>query len=187
MAVLKGKGSMTGRNLIVRAHDNAVTKNGKTQYLDIQLDARDEHGPGQTSLHLRSQRQEMPDGSIRWNNGAPYSVSQVEQIKQAAGENTQPVLNKDGVQIGTDYAVKGNLMSSSNGPGLVLNTKSVGAGDFPLEADSMDNQFASMKAAKEAKQAVEAQAQSPQAEAQAEAAQVEQPAVEVEADEPSMG
>ena len=76
MALLKGKGAMTGVNLIAKVYDNGKTKDGKSVYADVQVDARDPRGPEQTNLHLKSERVQGEDGKNRYNNGAPYSVSQ---------------------------------------------------------------------------------------------------------------
>lgn len=181
MAQLKGKGAMTGVNLVAVVYDNGATKDGKSHYADVQVDARDPRGPGQTNLHLKSDRVKGPDGKTRFNNGAPYSISQLDEIKQAAGPNTEPVNDKDGNQVGTLYGVKGNVMPANRGTGLVINTKSVEASEFKVDANTLDNQFASIKAAKEAQAAAKSnQAEAPAAEQTAQAEQsadVEEPAV----------
>ena len=179
MALLKGKGAMTGVNLIARTYDNNVTKNGKTRYLDIQVDYRDPRGPSQTNLHLVSTGSER-DGKTQFSNGAPYDIeSQFDKMREAAGSNITPILDKDGDTIGQDLAFKGNVMPASSGKGLVVNTKSLGPSDFALGDKAMDGQFASMKAAKEAAAAAK-EAGDPAVETQAEVAveqQVEEPAV----------
>jgi hypothetical protein len=197
MAQLKGKGSMTGINLIAKSFHNSVTKDGKSQYLDVQIDARDSRGPEQTNLHLVSERQKTDDGKTRFNNGAPYSTSQFEEIKKAAGDNLTPILNKDGEEIGTVYGIKGNVMPATRGTGLVMNTKTLEASAFTVDAKTLDNQFDSMRAAKDAKAAAEATAEST-AESTAEAAaEAMAPGAEavtevasaaaVEVDEPAVG
>lgn len=186
MAQLKGKGSMTGINLIAKSFHNSVTKDGKSQYLDVQIDARDPRGPDQTNLHLVSERQQTDDGKTRFNNGAPYSTSQFEEIKKAAGDNLTPILNKDGEEIGTVYGIKGNVMPATRGTGLVMNTKTLGASEFSVDAKTLDNQFDSMRAAKDAKAA---DVKDPEAESSAKSqgeAAVET-AVAVGVDEPAVG
>lgn len=158
MALLKGKGAMTGVNLIARVYDNSKTKDGKSVFADVQVDARDPRGPGQTNLHLRSERQVGDDGVPRFNNGAPYSVGQMEELIKAAGPNKEPLLDKDGAQIGTLYGFKGNVMPASRGTGLVVNTKSVEPSDFKVDGTTLDNQFASVRVAKEAQAAAQAPA-----------------------------
>ncbi|MEV7953021.1 hypothetical protein [Streptomyces sp. NPDC088141] len=179
MARLKGKGAMTGVNLIARVYKNGVTKDSKSQYADVQLDARDPRGPEQTNLHLKSDRVQGDDGKVRYNNGAPYSVGQMEEIAKAAGPNKEPILDKDGNEVGTTYGFKGNVMPATRGTGLVVNTKSVEASDFKIDDKTMDNQFESMKAAKDAqKLAKESQAEAPAPEAEQEqTAEVDEPAV----------
>lgn len=182
MAVLKGKGAMTGVNLIAKVYKNGVTKDGKSQYADIQLDARDPRGPEQTNLHLKSDRVQGEDSKVRYNNGAPYSTGQMEEIAKAAGPNTAPILNKDGNEVGTIYGFKGNVMPATRGTGLVVNTKSVEASEFKVDGKTLDNQFASMRAAHKARAArMESQAQAPAPEAK------QEQAAEVEVDEPAVG
>lgn len=172
MANLKGPGSMKAVNLIAVTYPNSVTKDGKSRYMDVQIDARDSRGPGQTNLHLVTERVKDKEGKDRINNGAPYSTAQFAAIKEAAGANVTVLPN--GAEV---YAVKADLMPSSRKTGLVLNTKTVAASEHAIDAKVLDNQFASAKAAKEAK--AEAPAAEAQAEAQAEAAEarVDEPAL----------
>lgn len=168
MALLKGKGAMTGVNLLAKTFNNNVTKDGKTRFIDIQVDHRDPRGPEQTNLHLVSQRTQDKDGKTRFNNGAPYSTGQFDKIVEAAGPNSEAILDKGGQEIGRVYAVKANVMPSSKGTGLVLNSESLTQSDHRIDATTMDGQFASMKAAKEANgKVVEQEAETPLAAAQA--------------------
>ncbi|MFD2794656.1 hypothetical protein ACFS27_13950 [Promicromonospora vindobonensis] len=177
MALLKGKGAMTGVNLIAKVYKNGRTHDGKTQYADVQVDARDSRGPEQTNLHLKSERYKTDDGKTGFNNGAPYSIGQLEEIVKAAGPNTEPILDKDGNEIGTLYGLKGNVMPASRGTGLVVNTKSVQASEFKIDSTTLDNQFASMRAAREAQEAArETQVDAPAQETE-QAVAVEEPAV----------
>ncbi|MER6520102.1 hypothetical protein ABT246_25010 [Streptomyces sp. NPDC001553] len=179
MVLLRGKGAMTGVNLIAKVYKNGVTKDGKSQYADVQLDARDPRGPEQTNLHLKSARIEGKDGKSRYDNGAPYSTSQMEEIVKAAGPNTEPILDKGGNEVGTIYGFKGNVMPATSGTGLVVNTKSVEASKFQVDNKTLDDQFASMRAARDAQAAAkvsQAQAPDPNAE-QEQAVQVDEPAV----------
>ncbi|MFK0154232.1 hypothetical protein ACIQVK_19430 [Streptomyces sp. NPDC090493] len=180
MAVLKGKGAMIGINLIAKVYRKGVTKDGTAHYADVQLDARDPRSPGQTNLHLKSERVRGEDGTVRYNNGALYSTGQIAEIVKAAGSNTGPILNKDGNEVGTFYGFKGNVMPATRGTGLVVNTKSVEASEFKVDGKTLDNQFTSMRAAREAHAAAkESQAQPPAPEADHEQA--------AEADEPAVG
>lgn len=175
MAQLKGKGAMTGVNLVAKVYDNGATKDGKSHYADVQVDARDSRGPGQTNLHLKSERVKTDNG-VRYNNSAPYSVGQLDEIKKAAGPNTEPLLDKDGNAVGTLYGFKGNVMPASRGTGLVVNTKEVSSSEFKVDKDTLDNQFAAVREAKTERatnqeaQAAEATAEATAPEADSEAA-----------------
>ncbi|MEU6263729.1 hypothetical protein [Saccharopolyspora shandongensis] len=181
MALLKGKGAMTGVNLVAKVYDNSKTKDGKSVYSDVQVDARDTRGSEQTNLHLKSERIKGDDGKIRYNNGAPYSVSQMDEIIKAAGPNTEPILDKDGQKVGTLYGFKGNVMPASRGTGLVVNTKALEPSEFKVDNTTLDNQFVSMRAAREAQTAAKAaQTTAPAAEQTVTAeqsAEMEEPAV----------
>lgn len=175
MANLKGPGSMKAVNLIAVTYPNNVTKDGKSRYMDVQIDARDPRGPEQSNLHLVTERVKH-DGKERINNGAPYSTAQFAAIKEAAGANV--VTLPSGAEV---YAVKADLMPSSRKTGLVLNTKTVAASEHTIDAKVLDNQFASAKAAKDAK-AESAKA----AEAEAQVAAPEAETAEVKVDEPAL-
>src|SRR3954465_5158486 len=96
MALLKGKGAMTGVNLLAKTYNNSATKDGKTRFIDVMVDHRDPRGPEQTNLHLVSAPVKDEDGKSRFNNGAPYSKGQFVEIVDAAGPNSEPIMNKDG-------------------------------------------------------------------------------------------
>lgn len=181
MAQLKGEGSMTGVNLVIVTYDNNVTKDGKSQYLDAQVNAQDSRGPEQSNLHLVTNRSKDDSGKERFSNGAPYSMKQFEAIKEAAGANH--VKLESGASV---YAVKANVMPAGRGNGLVLNTKSLTASDFQIGDNVIEAQRESTKAAKEARAAAREadgpQADSPEVQAEAPAAE----AAEVAVDEPAM-
>lgn len=183
MANLKGPGSMKGVNLVAVTFPNSVTRDGKSRYLDVQVDAKDPRGPGQTNLHLVTERVKDKQDQDRINNGAPYSTAQFAAIKEAAGTNVVTLPN--GAEV---YSVKADLMPSSRKTGLVLNTKTVVASDFTNDAKVLDNQFASVKEAKDAKaaqaaadKAAETQATAPQADAAVADVSLDK------ADEPALG
>lgn len=173
MAVLQGKGSMTGVNLVAKVYDSGVTKNGKSHYIDLMIDARDERGAEQANSHLISTREQSADGKVRYNNSAPYSVSQLEEMRKAAGTNIEPLLNADKERVGSVLLFKSNVMpATTGGNGLVVNTKKLDASDFTADGQTMDRQFASMTSASRAARAArEAAADQttyePEAEAQA--------------------
>lgn len=181
MALLKGKGAMTGVNLIAKVYDNGATKDGKSHYADVQVDARDSRGPEQSNLHLKSERVKGDDGQTRFNNGSPYSVGQMKEIADTAGPNTEPLRDKDGAEVGTLYGFKGNVMPATRGTGLVVNTKSVESSEFKVDNKTLDNQFESMRAARGAQAAArEAQSETPASEQTVEteqSAETQEPAV----------
>lgn len=144
MAILRGKGAFTGVNLLARTYDDNVTKDGKTQYIDFQVDSRDPRGPGQQVLSLI--RHEVSPG--KFNNSAPFSQSQYDAVKEAAGDNKTPILDKEGNAIGTLYAFKANVMPSSRRDGLVPVLSTASPSDFPpIDKDTYTAQIETTKAA----------------------------------------
>ncbi|WP_026820065.1 hypothetical protein [Arthrobacter castelli] len=185
MAQLKGKGAFTGVNLVAKTFDNNVTKDGKTRFLDVQVDHRDERGKSETNLHLTSNRTVGDDGQTRYNNGAPYSAGQFDKIAEAAGPNVEPIANADGEKIGQLYGVKANVMPSAKGNGLVLNSESLGGSDFDIDSQTMDGQFSSMREARDAR-ATEQQATAEPAAEQTAGVEAETERV-AESEEPQLG
>lgn len=178
MANLKGPGSMKAVNLVAVTFPNSVTKDGKSRYIDVQVNAQDERGAEQTNLHLVTERVKDKDGKDRINNGAPYSTAQFAAVKEAAGDNVVTLPN--GAEV---YSVKADLMPSSRKSGLVLNTKTVEASDFAIDEKVLDNQFASVKEAKEAKASAGPEADG----AEAQAGEPQADAAEAKVDEPALG
>lgn len=198
MVNLKGKGSMSGKNLLVVAYDSSIGKGdgGKLNFLDVQLDHRDPAGPGQSNLHATSKQSKNKDGSAMTKNGKQlydhnvnYYDKQLDAIKEAAGPNTEPLLTNEGEPVGTVYAVKGNLMSNPRGPGLMVNTKEgqLEQSELPkIGPDTMKAQYDSASAASaEARAAKAAQKEEPAAEAAKAEPAVE--SAEASADEPAFG
>ena len=170
---------MTDVNLVAVTYDNSTTKDGKeSQYLDVQVDGRDPRGKGQTNLHLVSERTEF-EGKTRYNNSAPYTKKQFDAIKEAAGDNKTPVINKDGQEVGTLYAVKASVMPAGTGKGLVINTaKPMSTSEFKVDAKTLTGQMDAVRDAKAAKAAAkEAAAPAPEAEQQVEQAAELEPSV----------
>ncbi|MDT8913573.1 hypothetical protein [Amycolatopsis sp. PS_44_ISF1] len=167
---------MTEINLLARVFPTNLTKDGKTQYVDVQVDARDSRASGQTNLHLRSERVERDDNKPRWSYGVPYSTNQMAEIIKAAGPNREPIANKDGTQIGTVYGFKANVMPVTRGTGLVVNTKSVQPSDFEVDGDTLNNQFDSVRAAA-LMRAVQGRAPAAEQTGVAEQAKVNEPAI----------
>ncbi|WP_181273675.1 hypothetical protein [Brevibacterium oceani] len=188
MVMLQGKGAMTGVNLVAKVYNNGETKDGKSHYADIQVDARDPRAKGQTNLNLKSEARKDAEGKPvldangrqRFSNGAPYSKGQLEEIVKAAGPNKEPLVTKDGKEVGTVYGLKGSVMPSTNGSGLVVNTKKVEPGEFKVDKDTIANQFDAMREARDAAKAAKQNEPEQTQEAAAEAPAVEQ-------DEPAVG
>lgn len=178
---------MSDVNLIATTYFNNSTKDGKTQFIDVQVDHRDPRGADQANLHLKAERQE--DG--RRNNGAAYTSDQFAKLREAAGPNTDPVLNKEGAEVGRSFAFKGSVMPTKDNKGLVVNTnKALGHSDFELTAEAVKGQYDSMSAASAAKKTeaqTQADAPAPQAEAPAGAPAWATEAPAADQDQPAMG
>lgn len=169
--------TLKARDLVVVALDNHKDKEGKGQYLDVQLNAADVRPntpeDGHANLHAVTRK----DNSGRTSHESFYSKSQFEAIKQAAGDKTQPVMStkEPGTQIGTVYSVKADLVYGKGG-GLAINTEKPMAAGPDIPANVLKEQGAYMRQASEANKAsknaqrvlpdVETQAEAPQAEAQ---------------------
>lgn len=186
MANFRGKGSMGGVNILARTFHNAATKDGKAQFIDMQMDHRDAQAAGQTNLHLTSSKSKDENGKTVYNNSSAYSTSQYEAIQEKAGPNTEPIVNKDGEEIGQVLAFKANVMPSPKGNGALVNTKTLDQSDHKLESNTLDNQYGAMKEATEAAKANRA-AQKDAPEAAAETTAPEAEAAEAESNEPALG
>jgi hypothetical protein len=172
----KGQGPMSEVPLVVNDYDSGFSTHPETgnvtRYPDIRVHPDDPRAEGQTTLALRTKK---VDG--QYSNGVAMAESQMKSIAEAAGpEGTTPLLNKDGEQVGTTYAVTADLMyASGTGNGLVPNTKTLKASDpeygvEPVDGKSINNRiFESQQAASEAKKAAaaEAEAEAPEPEAAA--------------------
>lgn len=135
--ILKGEGSATERDLIVVSFDNQVTKDGKTRYLDVQMNREglSETEKENSNLHLHSTSQTLEDGTKRYNNAVPYAMSQYDKLKEAAGDNV--IRLESGAEV---FAVKASLTKGSKG-GYVINTqKPIEASEFKLDADVLKKQ-----------------------------------------------
>lgn len=194
MAYLKGDKTFTGRNLVgtIRKVPARDPKPGKAEFfyaVDAQLDLRDPRCARETNPHLESHPYETtaPDGGKTQgvSHSRVYSVKQGEAMMKAFA--VQPALDQKGNPIPDTFEFAGKADLCMPRPrevdgkkvpatGVLINTaKEMGASDFPLEPDTMKNQYAAKmqakaardnerKAAKEgpaapAKEAAEAQAQ----------------------------
>lgn len=178
-----GPGAMKGVNLVAIAYDNRVYNDpesgeAKHHYLDLRMDPNDTRAAGQTTLALVTKKDEKaPSG---YNNTGRYAASQMDSIKEIAGDNTTPVLNKDGEALGTAYAFKADLLVNKGQ--LVANTKTLEASDHQITPNIQEQIFNSMRDARAAKDAAkEAAKNDPSAEnaaPEAEAPEVEAPEAE---------
>lgn len=181
MAILSGKGSMSGVELVVVEYPNAHSKAGDRFFLDAQVRPVEGVAPQQVS-HLVSKKREL-DGRTVYDHQAGYSVSQRDAIVAAAGDNFVQMPERDGHPGPRVYAVKADVMpASGKQTGLVINTKTLEPSELPVTDKIFEELKASSKAAKEANEARKAAEKEAQAEVAAEA-QVEEVA-EIENDEP---
>lgn len=180
MANLRGKGAMTDVNLIAVSYDKAESETSK--WVDVQIDHRDKRAQGQSNLHLYGKPEQKQDGSPGWTNNQPYSIDkQWNKMLEAADENVAPKRDIEGNIVGKVIAFKASLMNADNPrEGAIVRTnKEIKPSDFKVDEKTLDAQYASMTAAKEAKEAqAEQQTEAPQAQAEA-------PAQEAQAEEPS--
>lgn len=113
---------------IVLANDGHVSKKdgGKLQWANVmlaQLDGVNDNVPHQNMSSLST------NAKSRFT--APYTrvssdgkASQMDAVRVAAGDNYEPLLNKDGEAVGTAYLVQGDMMFKGSGDNrtAVLNT-----------------------------------------------------------------
>ena len=190
----KGQGPMSEVPLVVNDYDSGFSTHPETgnvtRYPDIRVHPDDPRAEGQTTLALRTKKQEAG----QYSNGVAMAESQMKSIAEAAGpEGTTPLLNKDGEQVGTTYAVTADLMyASGKGNGLVPNTKTLKASDPEYgvqptaDGKTINNRiFEAQTAAKEAKEAAAAEAEAPEPEPEAAAPAKKAPAKKAAAKRPS--
>ena len=193
MAILRGKGSMSGVELVVVEYPNARSKAGDRVFLDAQVRPVEGVAPQQVP-HLVSKKRELDgrtlvskkrelDGRTVYDHQAGYSVSQRDAIVAAAGDNFVQMPERNGHPGPRVYAVKADVMpASGKQTGLVINTKTLEPSELAIDDKIFDELRAASKAAKEANEARKAAQKDAEAEVSAEA-QVEEVA-EIENDEP---
>lgn len=171
----QGENSMKGLNAVVLAYDNRSYNdkegNLKGRFLDVRLHPEDRRAEGQTSLAFAVKKDDKAPGG--YNNGVGYSAKQLDAIKEAAGDNTAPLNDKDGKQVGTIYGVKGDVFFSNNA--AVLNTKTLESTDLSVQPNAdgksiQDQIFDKQRANKDAKGAEKSEAEAPAPEAEKPAA-----------------
>lgn len=211
MVYVKG-GTTKNVHLMALAYDNAkyagTTKAGRefeSQWLDVQMmqtEGANPNQPRQLNPSLNTQEKVGKDGKKTYDSSVAYTASppasnpdgksQMDLIREAAGDNVRDLLNKDGESVGKVYMFTGDIMLPGKGPdgrdrpGLV-NTKnelSPLPADVPIPDDPYGAQIAAVSANREEHKKTQ-QAEAPQAEAQAEA-QTEQEAPAAEMEEPQM-
>lgn len=194
--------------LAIYAYDKAKHTNSKgmtSQWMDAQVlqteGANTKLAP-QTNPHLYLGR---PSEGGRRDTSLPYREKQVEAIREAAGDNVQPLTDKDGNQVGSIYLVQGDIMfvnaksagakgAEANDRAAIVNTSegklSPVPEDVPIPDNVQEAQFEAVRghneAAKAARAAKAAQSkEAPETAKEAPAAEVQ--AAEVANDEPEFG
>lgn len=130
--------------LYVAAYDKSVARDKETgepraQYVTAGIIPEAEQAKDQTQLALNSKKEEYK-GKTQYNNSAPYSVSQFDQIKEAAGDNVAPLKNKEGETVGQVYGVQADVFPARDGSGMTLNTKSLESTDFSVKPLTKDGE-----------------------------------------------
>lgn len=173
MANFRGK-STKGVDLAVAVYDKSVaidkeTQEVKAQYVNagIHPDSPLAQGPDQTILALNSKRDE--NSKSGYNNSAPYSGNQYEQMLAAAGDNVAPLLNKDGETVGKVLGLKADLIPARDKSGMAINTKTLAPSELSVgEIGGKDIQTRTFETQVANKAAKDEQKAAPVAEAEAE-------------------
>jgi|SRR5699024_9062224 len=138
MVSFKGlpKGSMKGVDLAVMIYDTAQYKDPKKNevtavYADARVHPESPVAEGQKSLALSTRKETGKDGKERYNSNVRYTPKQIDQIKEVAGDNVAPLLNKDGETKGQIYGVKSDVFF--NDGQTVMNTKTLEASDKTVQ------------------------------------------------------
>lgn len=133
MVSFKGlpKGSTRGVDLAVLVYDNAKFVDPKQNevtavYANAQMHPDSQLAEGQRSLSLSTRK----DDKGKYNSNVRYTPKQIEAMGTAAGDNTAPLLDKDGGEVGKIYGVKGDVFFN-NGQ-TVINTKSIEKSDLSV-------------------------------------------------------
>lgn len=150
MAGYKGKGRQGGINLVAVWSDKNMSKglNGHApkQYVDIQLDARDDLAVGQTNLHLSNSGQRISATDSGYTT--PYTLPQFEQMVAAAGDNVDR--GPDGMNRATFKAAVIPRQLGGEDSSLIVDSRTLQGSDFEIHDKIMEAQAASVSAAKSA-------------------------------------
>ncbi|WP_435109314.1 hypothetical protein [Nocardiopsis synnemataformans] len=109
-------------NLVAIFYNSAVVRDPESNaveavYLDNRLHPEDRRAPGQSSLALVTTK----DAGTRsgYNTMARFTPKQARAIREAAGSNTTPVLNKNGEQVGIAFGYQADLFFSKKEGGAI--------------------------------------------------------------------
>lgn len=213
MVYVKG-GTTKNVHLMALAYDNAkyagTTKAGRefeSQWLDVQMmqtEGANPNQPRQLNPSLNTTEKVGKDGKKTYDSSVAYTASppasnpdgksQMDLIREAAGDNVRDLLNKDGEAVGKVYMFSGDIMLPGKGPdgrdrpGLV-NTKNPLnplPADVPIPDDPYGAQIEAVSANREEHKKTQEARKSQQVEAPQAEAQGEQEAPAAEMEEPQM-
>lgn len=188
MAQIPKGGTTKDLTMVATMYDSAKHTNEKTGKTTRWLDVRIAQFPG---ANPDMPNQEVPslycekgkDGRVE--TGKPYYEGQVEAMREASGDNVQPLLDKNGEKVGEVFVFNADVMLKQQ----VINSKTISP--IPEGLEVPDNvsevEFQICKEIREAKAAAKSkedkpkEAEAPQAEAEAEE-QVEAPQADNEPD-----
>ena len=125
MAVLRGKGAFKDVPLIATVYNNNyfTTKKGVegNAFVEFRIHPDDPRAEGQIFPELRAARiGETEDGKPRYERRSVLYAGQVEDMKEAAGDNTFPLLDSKGDQVGECYVVVADLTQTKPREGFGL-------------------------------------------------------------------
>lgn len=176
MAQIPKGGTTKDLTMVATMYDSAKYTNEKTGKTTRWLDVRIAQFPG---ANPDMPNQEVPslycekgkDGRVE--TGKPYYEGQVEAMREASGDNVQPLLDKNGEKVGEVFVFNADVMLKQQ----VINSKTITP--IPEGLEVPDNvaevEFQICKEIREAKAAAKAkedkpkEAEAPQAEAEAQA------------------
>ncbi|MBB2892087.1 hypothetical protein [Flexivirga oryzae] len=126
------------------------------QWLDVQLDARDQRAQNQyqRNLHLVGDPNDpdVADTGLRGITGCDYPLETLERIREICGDDvrTTPGRDEDGGALygpGSVFGVKADLVPAADGEGLVIDPRTLQRSDFTIDEHVLDGQLHSMNEA----------------------------------------